>query len=170
MQTQAVELLQPELAAEEVVPEFALHAAGVQIVPRLVITGDDVNIDTQDNDDCHPNTLIQAIWRQMPLDLIATSPNHRSSTVSVHTLLSVGQREAVILELFKTLDLTEVFPHTYVYWLNGAVWKSLFNIYFPPKGSKPLHTTAQNWPSMIHFARWNDLMSRVTVEDSKGTV
>lgn len=165
-QTQAVELVRPDVAAEEIIPVFALRDAGVEVVPRLVITGDDVNIETHDNDNCHPDTLIQGIWRQMPMDLISTSPNRKSSTAPAHTLLSPEQRDAVTWQLFLTLDLTRVFPHAYVYRLNGAAWKVLFDVYFPPKDSKLLHASAQNWPSMTYLARWQDLMSRVTLADS----
>lgn len=166
-QTDAVEMLHPQVADAEVVPDFDLHATGVEVTPRVAITGVDADIEGADVDACHPDILMQLIWRQVPLDVIKTSPNRKSATESPHTLLSIDERDSVTWALFESLDLSNVFPHAWVFKLNGADWGKLCDIYFPPKDSEPLHPKAQNWPSMTYLTRWKDLMSRVSVEDSK---
>lgn len=166
MQTDVVVFVRPEEAAEELVPAFALHAAGVEVVPKLAISGEDINIEGLDDDLCDPDMLMQSIWRQVPADIFKTSPNRKSATSPAHTLLTAEQRESATWQIFKSLDLAEVFPHAYVYQLNKRSWDSLFDVYFPPKGSPPLHPSAQNWGVMTYYGRWKDLMSRVSEEDS----
>lgn len=164
--TEAVELIQTERAVEDLVQEFALLAAGVEVAPKLAISGDDINVEGPDDDHCDPDALMQLIWRQVPSDIFKTSPNRKSATAAAHTLLSADQRDSATWQLFQSLDLTEVFPHAYIYRSDARAWASLFNVYFPPKGSPPLHPGAQNWGSMTYYGRWKDLMSRVSSDDS----
>lgn len=167
-QTDAVELLRPEVTAEEQIPEFNLHASGVQVTPRLAIEGNDIDIEVTlgDNDTCNVDVIMTSIWRQAPIDIFKTSPNRKRASEPPHTLLSSDQRDAATWSVFQSMDMTDVFGRAYIYQLNPASWAQMCDYYFPPKSAQDLHARAQNWTSMTYLSRWKDLMQRVNPGDA----
>lgn len=169
LQTEAIEFLRPEQGEEEMIPEFNLREAGVEVEARAAIEGPDDDIEgaEDDADSSDPDVISRLIWRQFPVDVFATSPNGKPLTSSAHTLLSQEQRVDVTWSIFKTLDLSAVFTKAYIFELDEIKWNALFKYYFPEKNQPPLSQTAQNWPSMTYRKRWVELMNRVSEDDAK---
>ena len=137
--------------------------AGPDIVPRH----EDHMDEEEDNAPENIDSTLTRIWRQFPYDLFENAPNHRSNRQGSHLLLSEEQRREATIEVFRDIDLSQLFSRVLVKIVTPGNWEALqFKRYFPPKGFDP-PTRLQNFPRMRYFQEWNTLMDSLSSRDVK---
>jgi hypothetical protein len=158
---------------QEAVAVAQLHfaEAGVEIRPRLRMHGPDVEEmivddvgEDQDNDDV--DRIITTILKQFPYDVFQVCANRKSTRDGSWTLLNTRQRAQVTVEVFKTLDMSEVFADIQYRIVDMKFWReTMFPRYFPPKGFQPPFGQ-QNFPYTTYYSEWLELMGRLSERDA----
>lgn len=135
--------------------------------PDIVARHEDHMDEEEDNAPENIDTTLTRIWRQFPYDLFENAPNHRSNRQGSHLLLSEEQRREATIEVFRDIDLSQLFSRVLVKIVTPGNWEALqFKRYFPPKGFDP-PTRLQNFPRMRYFQEWNTLMDSLSSRDAK---
>lgn len=111
--------------------------------------------------------VVTRIWRQFPYDLFENAPNHRCNDEGCHLLLSKQQRQDATIDVFRTIDLRQLFSRVVVKIVQPEKWKDLeFRRYFPAKGFVA-PKRLQNFPRMRYYREWNTLMNRLSLEEAE---
>lgn len=111
--------------------------------------------------------VVARIWRQFPFDLFENAPNHRFSHQGSHLMLSVQQRRDATIDIFRSIDLSQLFSRVVVKIVQPDKWKDLeFKRYFPGK-NYVVPKNMQNFPRMRYYRDWNALMDSLSLKDAE---
>lgn len=157
------------LAPELIVPlGLNLSDAAITVRDNIRLSGPDImDVDSEDDevdlDAIDPNVnlddLVDRIWAQFAVDLIAVSPNYKPRKGEAYTTLSPEQRVNVSIDLYKR----PVFPFRAVWWKTRDDWTLQFDRLFPSRDA--IQRKMQNASSCRYYQDWHRLISRVEKAD-----
>jgi hypothetical protein len=149
--TQLIEILDSD--EEEQDHSFELGDMQEALLSTGHDDGDDLPLDVQvmENTQRQSDTL-KSIWRSFARDVFALSPTVKGSQ-GAHLRLSIGQLDGATLDLFKTINLADVFMHCRVRESSRTEWKSNIAIFFLPRNAVAPRT-ATGWQRMAYWKAW----------------
>ncbi|PCH38800.1 hypothetical protein WOLCODRAFT_158336 [Wolfiporia cocos MD-104 SS10] len=122
------------------------------------LEGGGADSEEEEQDQGSMDHQVTMIWQQMLYDVIALAPNGRRRETPSYVTLTVEERNAVDIDIFRSFELP----------LHGAVWRvsdtfktTLFDRFFPPKGD-PVLLDSNHWPRATYLHDYQRLMTRIT--------
>ncbi|TFK60420.1 hypothetical protein BDN72DRAFT_779440, partial [Pluteus cervinus] len=131
--------------------------------------GPDIDPDVADDPAQIPEpapSVLDAIWRQFPVDILQKSGNPRDTTKPSYCILDQFRRRCIKLDEFNTARLSNLFTHVQIRESSEDEWNKAFDHLFPPRGHV-CSAGATHYPTAKYYVAWKDLMSRVTPEDAQ---
>lgn len=159
---------------EEDIIDLQLAHRGITLRPVGQETGHDVDearFDQEEDEigDVTPDDAVSRIWKQVPFDIFAVSPNGVRMKDPSHIIMSNQARHNVTWETFKSTDFSGIFEKIQIRMVPSDSWTTtMFDRYFPPKGTAPKERgKLQNFPYTTYYNDWFKLMSQLSVNDAK---
>jgi hypothetical protein len=113
-----------------------------------------------DAETANPREVLETLIRQFVLDIFAKAPNHVSANEPSHLLLDRDAREAVTVEVLRTLDLSRFFQSVWVLYATPKQWENCFKHAFPAPGQLGSAKT-QNYKTCKYRNDWIALMTQL---------
>ncbi|KAI0069525.1 hypothetical protein K474DRAFT_1751947, partial [Panus rudis PR-1116 ss-1] len=160
------------------VQHIALDEHRVHLRPLIVPQGPDVGArphDEEEEDDLDPEVAnlplqeqVNWLFRQFVYDVFQVAPNHKAQNKPSHLCMSHEDMRKVTVDIFKSLNLVNVFPRVQVRRVDLNFWRSiLFQRYFPRKGTPPKEVgKLQNFPYTRYYPNWIHLTNRLSTADA----
>lgn len=129
----------------------------------LPVNSDDENEDGASDD---VNKIITSIWAQLPYDMISMAPNKKSNKESSHILLGTADASQTTMDIFRSFDMSRIFPKIQARLCDEATWEQIFSRYFPPKSFLPPERGGlQGFPYMKFWQTWRTMTARLSSAD-----
>ena len=154
-------------------PNFEVPDRVIVPTPRVRMTGPDalefaaLNLDDPEEEE--NATVAQAmrkIWQQLPVDIMASSPNKAGRRNGSYILLSKQERELATMDVFTSNDFTPLFERIRYRVLSKDEWKRfVFDKYFPLPDDRRRVPNAQNFKNCKYLAEWVAQASQLSRRD-----
>ncbi len=134
----------------------------------IQMTGPDIDLSEElDDEDGSLDEVFSTLWAQFPSDMVQQSPNFRHRTQPAYIKLTLGERDAVSIDLFKTFELP--FDAVYIRVCTPIQWRQLvFDKFFPPHNA-PLPDNLQNFRQCRYFDSYTSEIARMSTTDALRT-
>jgi hypothetical protein len=163
----------PEIDADNI--DLQLADRGVTVRPLAREGGRDVEehqarlYPEPEEPEVGADEAVSEIWKQVPYDIFAVSPNGARTKDPSHIIMSIHARKDVTWDTFKTTNLTTIFEKVQIRMVDDEFWTTtLFDRYFPPKGANIKERgKLQNFPNTTYYNKWMRLINQFSENDSK---
>ena len=136
----------------------------------IQMTGPDVFPPSPDDDEDEEGSFDEAfstLWAQFPSDMVQQSPNFRHRTQPAYIKLTLGERDEVSIDLFKSFELP--FDSVYLRLCTPSQWRELvFDKFFPPQDMR-LPDNLQNFRQCRYFGAYTRELGRLLPSDATKT-